>query len=282
MKGKITSQKTWFFKIDRKKTPSENIKRLLEQLSIEQLKLFTKEPMDANASHIFTIDSLGMSGTPAYVDGRLYAIYKALKKMLEEYLNSAESIINKKYEFSLSRNYICEALLTNHENIKKTDKANQIMLCDLNSNKTKPVTLNEVTLTQHIKNDFEQHLTVRNRYLTLLNNYLEIVSERIEINEYKESLFTIGIADNKKEMKILELWLALQHQGFLGHLPDDIGLSKKRKEFFAVFNLTDRNYNDRHNEIKKKKKLGDFLESLAETMKEIYDKKPRQKPFVTI
>lgn len=282
METAIKIQKPWSFKLDNEKCPSENVKALLAQLSIDKLKLFTTESLHQDVGHQFTVEDLSLSGTAVYVDLRLKEIHKAFKKMLDKYLHSDESIANKRYEFLLSINYIGAAVMTNYENEEMVEKNNQIKLFEINTLNSKIVTLNEIELNPTIIAKWNEHLFVRNKYLALMENYLEIVYQRIQIEEYQQALLSEKGGQSKKEMQLLEVWIALEIKGFLDHVPDDLAMSKKRKEFFSIFNLTDRNYNDKHNEIKRKKTLGDFNKDLADALRERYNKNPSKKEIIQL
>ena len=81
-----------------------------------------------------------------------------------------------------------------------------------------------------------------------------------------------GKIENSKEMKLLEVWLALEHEGFIDNSYTPSEIVNKRILFFEIFDLKERNFNDRHEQIKNKKTLGDFLTHLSEKLRDKYQK----------
>jgi len=267
---------TWAFKLNANKNPSENIAELLKQLSIKKLKLFTKQPLKKKIGFKFSITELSMAGSVSYVDDQLLNIYKKLKKLLSNYHTSSESTINKKYELSLCRLMIHEAIITNHEEIEIDEKTNTIELVNLNTLESKQVTLQNIRNNKIISQEMNTHLLTRRKYLSLIDKHLSLFSEKINFDELIKTISPRKI-ENSKEMKLLEVWLALEHEGFIDNSYPPSEIVNKRILFFEIFDLKERNFNDRHEQIKNKKTLGDFLIHLSEKLRDKYQKNVTKK-----
>ena len=72
MKKKSTLESAWTFVIKKDETPSENIKRLVEQLSISKLMLFTNQQLKQKHGYKFKLTRISMAGTARYVDDKLF------------------------------------------------------------------------------------------------------------------------------------------------------------------------------------------------------------------
>ena len=275
MKKKINLESAWTFVIKKDETPSQNIKRLVEQLSISKLMLFTNQRLKQKHGYKYELTRISMAGTARYVDDRLLEIYKALKESLDEYIISKESVINKKYELSFSINLINEAVLLNNESLEFEDKVNEISLFKENTNEVKKITLEEIQLQLEIAEEMNSHLKVRAKYLSMLASFLHILKERVDLDELNKDLVPKAV-NNLKEINLLEIWEGLIVEKFLDGCSEE-ELTKKRSIFFSVFNLKDRLYNSRHREMKKKKSLGDFTIAMAENLKEAYGINPPKK-----
>jgi hypothetical protein len=275
MKKKINLESAWTFVIKKDETPSQNIKRLVEQLSISKLMLFTNQRLKQKHGYKYELTRISMAGTARYVDDRLLEIYKALKESLDEYIISKESVINKKYELSFSINLINEAVLLNNESLEFEDKVNEISLFKENTNEVKKITIEEIQLQLEIAEEMNSHLKVRAKYLSMLASFLHILKERVDLDELNKDLVPKAV-NNLKEINLLEIWEGLIVEKFLDGCSEE-ELTKKRSIFFSVFNLKDRLYNSRHREMKKKKSLGDFTIAMAENLKEAYGINPPKK-----
>lgn len=276
MKKKINLESAWNFVIKKDETPSENIKRLVEQLSISKLMLFTNQRLKQKHGYKFKLTRISMAGTARYVDDKLFEIYMKLKTVLDKYIMGEESIVNKKHELSLSINFIYEAILLNNENIEFKGKANELSLCYEKTNEIKKITIHEIQEQLEIVNEMRNHLEVRAKYLNMIASYLQILRERI-------ILFEIDMKTNTdensriREIQLLEIWEGLVNENFFpGHTKID--LTKKRRLFFSVFNLLDRDYNYRHKEMKNKVTLGEFTKKMAKNLriKHNFDAPPKK------
>jgi len=270
MKKEIKIESAWTFSIKKDETPSQNIKRLVEQLSISKLILYTNQPLKQKHTHKFKLSRISMAGVVRYVDDRLYEIYLSLKTNLDKYVKSEESVVNKKYELSLAFNYLYEALLLNNENLEFAEKANEITLCNEKTNKTKIITINEILEQDEIKEEMNNHLSVRAKYLNMIANYLDVLKERIDLLEIDVENNPLS-NDRTKEIQLLEIWQGLVNENFFPGYKKAT-LTKKRKQFFSVFDLNDRDYNYRHKELKNKKTLGDFTKKMAKNLRIKYNR----------
>lgn len=263
----------WSFKLqeDEAVPPSVNIKGLVDQLSFSNLTFFTKQPLKQKIGHKFTPSSVSISGHVSYVDSKLFEIYKLLKKQLENYIISGESSSNKKYELSKSINTINEAILLNNENIELETKSNTVTLFKEGTSESKKITFNELVVLPEIALEIEEHLQVRRKYLQIISTYLVILKERVDIDDFNMELIPKS-SDNKKEIALLEVWKALEIEGYLSDCKNDVEISQRRKLFFTIFNFKDRNYNERHYEMKNKTKLGDYLVSLSKKLRKHYNR----------
>jgi len=269
-------QYPWTFVLQKDETPSVTIKRLVDQLSFSHLTFFTKEPIQQEAKHTFVPSSVSISGTSSYVGTKLFEIYKELKKQLENYIISTESSLNKKFELYKSINTINEAILLNNENIEFETKNNTATLFTEGTSNSKKVTIFELEILQEIAHEIEEHLELRRTYLQMIISYLQILKERVDIDDLHKELIPMSI-DHKKEIALLEVWKALEIEGYLSDCKNEVEISSKRKIFFSIFNLNDRNYRDRHNEMSKKKSLGEYLVHLSEKIRKHYKIEPELK-----
>jgi hypothetical protein len=271
-------QYPWTFVLQKDETPSVNIKGLVDQLSFSHLTFFTKEPIQQIAMHTYVPSSVSISGASSYVGSKLFEIYKELKKQLENYIISTESSLNKKFELTVSINIINEAILLNNENIELETKNNTATLFTEGTSNSKKVTIFELEIVKEIAHEIEEHLEIRRTYLQMIISYLQILKERVDIDDFNLELIPKS-SDNKKEIALLEVWKALEIEGYLSDCKNDVEISQRRKLFFTIFNFKDRNYNERHYEMKHKTKLGDYLVSLSTKLRKHYnrDYEPKNK-----
>jgi hypothetical protein len=265
MKKEIKFENVWGFFIEKTETPSQNIVRLVDQLSISKLVLYTSQSLKQKLYHKFKLTKISMSGSVRYVDDRLFDTYLNLKTFFDNYINSEESIVNKKHELSLSINFIYEAILLNNENLEFKEKANELSLCYEKTNEIKKITIHEIQEQPEIVNEMRNHLEVRAKYLNMIVSYLQILRERIILFEIDLETIT-DLNSRNREIQLLEIWEGLVNENFFpGH--SKIDLTKKRRQFFSVFNLIDRDYNYRHKEMKNKVTLGHFTKKMAKNLR---------------
>ena len=184
---------------------------------------------------------------------------------------SEESIINKKNEIALSINLISEAILLNNENVEFKEKANELKLCNEKTRKIKIITIYEILPQPEIAMEMSSHLSVRSKYLNMVTNYLRILKERIELFEIDTETITASENNRSREIQLLEIWEGLVIENFFSGY-SKVALTKKRKEFFSVFNLIDRDYNFRHNEMKNKITLGYFTLQISNNLRVKYNR----------
>ena len=138
------------------------------------------------------------------------------------------------------------------------------------------MTLQDIRNNKIISQEMNTHLLIRRKYLSLIDKHLSLLSEKINFDELKKTI-SPGKIENSKEMKLLEVWLALEHEGFIDNSYTPSEIVNKRILFFEIFDLKERNFNDRHEQIKNKKTLGDFLTHLSGKLRDKYQKNVTKK-----
>jgi len=257
-------------KITEERPLHRTIKELLRLLKLINLELITDDKFDIpieegnNYFREFNILSINMVGNVLYLKGNLKVALENIESYIDKYLESEESFYSKIYELSMSRLLIKEFLFTNNLNDPELLEIHSLTPFILHNNKyLEPITINysQCKFSDQAKQEISQHLYIRNTYLSHLDAFLSLQLEKLNLTDFEKS-FLEPKRNSKKEIQLLEIWIALEQAGFLENLPQR--KSDLRKNFFELFGLIDWNYRDRHAEFKKRfKPKAIFLDQMV-------------------
>lgn len=262
---------SWQYQFNPEKSLSLNISNLTNKLNYDNIEFFTEDTFNPEDIGSFTfkkflINKITILGDVPYLKWNLKSALDDIIKHLEFFVNSDESYETKLYELQKSKLIITEFLI--HADIYKPSLLQTNFIFVLHNIKQMnhiDIRWDQCMLTDEVYVEWQQHQEVRHAYTNLLYNHLDLEIEKLKlqslgINSKEESMNT------KKELQLLEVWIALNESNFISHVPD----SKKylhRKSFFELFNLTDRNYDDRNKQFKKKKNpRAEFLKQLVDVI----------------
>ena len=265
----------WRYKYKTNEPPSANVRRWLKQISTNHIKFFTDESVRQPVGHLYTATAIGMPGDLEYVKSMLAGNYHRFKKELDDYTRGQQSLINKKMELKQIQLCFSEALLFNHESQEIDETAEDYVIHKNYSLEKGKIKLNKILNLSDFGVQYNAHLSLRNKYLTLLYEYTQIQLDYLDTNSLATQIASQR-NDRKKEMKVLEVWIALTHD----KLVPDLSVDEKtalRKKFFAIFNLNDTNFNDRHKNFNDRNDPGMYLHSLAELMRIKYKRIQKKK-----
>jgi hypothetical protein len=261
----------WTFSYNDGLSFSANLKKLLQLLAFKNLEFISNQKNTSNNKYI--VHTITWTGAVTYVKYHLADSLKTFKVKLHEYAESTESLETLTYEFKISRLLIKEHLLKNNIDDMLMLDANPLVPVHYNYQAVPhEVRYDECELTDNAIAEIRQHADLRNIYLHHLNDYLSIEIEKLELKPL-ELKINLEEKNAKKELQLLEVWIGLKEAGFLNHL-DTNDYSKHRKSFFELFALTDRNYNSRNKDIKKRKEpVAKFLSQMANLLSKYHKKK---------
>jgi len=269
----------WNYSIDANVTPSNNIKRLLNVISFKSLEFISYDSLEGKGGPIDTylVSEVSMTGPVNYVKSCLRESIDDLKKYLDLFVNSDESIETKLYELSMSALHIKEFFLQNtlHDpvllDVNFTFNLNSNHPETINNTKPIPVRWDQCVFSDKAKMQIHKHQHLRHVYINLLDNYISLWIEKVSLAKVIEKQKNESF-NTEKEIQLLEVWIGLKESGFIDFLNGDTNkLSEHRKHFFELFALTDRSFNLRNREIKKRKKpTGRFLLELANLLEEYH------------
>ncbi|MCX6209625.1 MAG: RteC domain-containing protein [Bacteroidetes bacterium] len=240
----------WSYKTDAEVSLSTNIKRLTQLLSFRNLEFITTDVFNSddanNLEKQYNISSIQMVGNAKYVKDYLSSSTDELICLLETLVQGEESIETKIYELLKARLII------------KLYPDQQFI----------PIRFVQCIFSKEAREELQNHQEVRHGYMEMLDSHLAIELDMLYLLPIEQK-----INDEKpnkiKEKQLLEVWVALKESGFINHLETNNEITAQRKAFFELFNLTDRDYDDRNKQLKiKKKDRASFLEKLKELIKD--------------
>lgn len=240
------------FIIDQKLNPENNFKKLIKVCSIVHLEFFTTESLKHNLNHIFSIDRISVYGDVNTADKSISELCKTFKDYLKNYINSEENFETKNISLLYIKYYLNEFLLHNHTFTNYLFQLpDTFVLNNLNEKETIDVALHQLNLNKDILFEIQQHLNIRSTHFTLFIEYVELLIAELAINNSIKNIPKIS-PNEMKEDQLLQVWLGLKQMGFVD-FGDQSNFklleSKMRKEFFELFNLEDKQYNRKHQNI---------------------------------
>lgn len=255
------------YKMDSTLLPDEQISHLLNFLDISNLKFFTNSNISLT-SPPYNVDVITMTGTSDYIKTELTEIRSKLFAYFTEYAISAEAISDKIFHLSQVEIMISEKILD--WDIRFPELYDSPVLFDLIDPyfKQLKVRVDQVFLNDCIKKEIHDHHMVRVAFLTLLSKKIKLEIQRILTQQkviQKKS-------EKSKALDLLEIWLGLKTMGYLDNLKEH-EIAIKRNEFLSLFGIADSNYNDKHNQIKKRKiPKFIFIENMRNALINSYEK----------
>jgi hypothetical protein len=266
----------WSYKTDAEVSLSTNIKRLTQLLSFRNLEFITTDVFNSddanNLEKQYNISSIQMVGNAKYVKDYLSSSTDELICLLETLVQGEESIETKIYELLKARLIIKEFFL--NFNYRLPGMLDSKFVYNLHNfqlypdQQFIPIRFVQCIFSKEAREELQNHQEVRHGYMEMLDSHLAIELDMLYLLPIEQK-----INDEKpnkiKEKQLLEVWVALKESGFINHLETNNEITAQRKAFFELFNLTDRDYDDRNKQLKiKKKDRASFLEKLKELIKD--------------
>jgi hypothetical protein len=248
----------WYYVFNSNEGLSENIQKLTQQLSFKSIELFTEDTFDVNntsewAFKQFNINSVRMTGDVVSLRMNLINAFNEIQNYLTILVNISEAEETKIYELLKSRLYIKGFYVQFNLNKPGTLEGNfMTKMHNIQQQNSIEIRYNQWFLLQNATNEIQEHQQVRYDYLELLDSHLAIELDRLYLKPLDLKIQN-ELSNSEKEINLLEVWLGLKLAGFMDDLTDPKLLSNHRKAFFELFKLTDRDYNFRHKEFKKRK-----------------------------
>lgn len=248
--------------------PNIAITKLIDVLDLQNLQFLTSNSFEVLEKPPYIVHAVTMSGTPDFVKIRLKEMRERIIEYLNDYANSQESIDTKIQILGQVEIILTEKLF--YWDIKYQELYDGPMsfdLIDVNNN-VKVVVLHELEIPDFIKNEIIKHHNVRIAFFQLLIKYISLLIKKIK---YYNPTYNIDANTNLKSTDLLEIWLGLKEMGFLeGNEKNEIRI---RTDFFKLFGFPETQYNDKHNQIKKRQKPKFiFVEKMLATLKDVYEK----------
>ena len=265
----------WRYKYKTNEPPSANVRRWLKQISTNHIKFFTDESVRQPVGHLYTATAIGMPGDLEYVKSMLAGNYHRFKKELDDYTRGQQSLINKKMELKQIQLCLSEALLFNHESQEIDEIAEDYVIHKNYSLEKSKIKLNQIQNLSDFSVQYQAHLSLRNKYLGLLYEYTQIQLDYLDTDSLATQIAS-NRNDRKKEMKVLEVWIALTHDELLSDLTGD-EKTALRKKFLSIFKLNDTDFNDRHKNFYTRNDPGMYLHSLVDIMRNKYKRIRKKK-----
>lgn len=249
---------------------SKNIEKLTELLSYNKITLFTEQDFNPEDSSTFYhpnkfyIYSISILGNVQVVKQRLIETNNYLKEKIEQFIESESHSANKISELRTAIIIINKFIsTTNIHDHTLIEHSFGVDLINYKYDKPIEIVFDQCELSPNAIMDWQDHLYVRHYYMRTLVDILTVEIEKLrllpEINEELK-------VNKTKELKLLEVWVALKEAGFFSGLSTS-QQTDKRKEFFKIFNLQDTDYNNRNKELKRNKKSrAEFLKELVKIM----------------
>lgn len=281
---------TFLYSINTDRTPTDQIIYLMTVLSLNKMELIANEVYNKRNDFIdrkYKVADVTINGQPNYILSRLTEIRPQIEKYFSDYANSDEATVNKVYELSSCKYHIKEFLYQigyGDTSYYQFETSYKIWFKDGRYRDDIPAS--SFIYSGKALKSFEEHRSIRGTFMKRLYEFIDLQLEKVKMLETQQVLKKDSKKLKKtseeskkeeeiliKEKELLEVWLALKHAGFLNHLEKETEIANHRKAFFESFNLIDRDYNDRHNNFKKKKQKKDYLYSLATLLEEAYSKK---------
>ena len=248
--------------------PNKAISKLIEVLDLHNLQFLTSKKFEDLKTLPYVVDGVTMTGKPEFVNSRLKEIRTRIIDYLNDYANSHESIETKIHMLGHVELLITEKLFYwDIEYPELYDSQFNFDLIDLD-NYVKVVGLHELEIPLEIKKEIIQHHNVRLAFFELLIKYIRLL---IKKTKYSNPNYTIDDNINYKSIDLLEIWLGLKEMGFLeGNEKNEINI---RTDFFKLFGVPEIQYNDKHNQIKKRQKPKFiFVEKMLNALNNAYEK----------
>jgi len=256
------------FKFPIKLEPNIAITKLIDVLDLQNLQFLTSKSFEVFEKPPYIVDDVTMSGTHDFVKSRLKEMRERIIDYLNDFANSQESIDTKIQILGQIEIILTEKLF--YWDIKYPELYDSPLSFDLIDvdNKVMVVSINELEIPEIIKNEIIKHHNVRIAFFELLIKHINLLIKKVN---YYNTNYNIDGNTNLKSIDLLEIWLGLKEMGFLeGNEKNEIRI---RTDFFKLFGFPEIQYNDKHNQIKKRQKPKFiFVENMLATLKVVYEK----------
>lgn len=259
-------------------TLGENTRRLCKKASLSAMEFFTQEPISDDIQHRYQVSNVSILGTSDYVNQALREVMTQFRIHLDEYLNSEVGLEEKLYQLDEASYFLSEFTYSNNEHsLFLLDKPDKLFVVHFNEKMvSQELSMHQLSLNVESFHQIKEHLQVRNTYFSLLERFMDLERKRLMLKAQKHQLMD-RVSDPAKTLQLLEVWIALEANGFLSHLNVNKGsvkLTELRRKFFELFGLSDNNYKSLREQLMDRKQSDPvFLIQLAEKFKTAIRKK---------
>jgi hypothetical protein len=236
------------FKVDSKLPLNVLFDRLLSVLDLNNLQFKVNKKHEDLGAPPFRVNQITMSGEPNYVSLKLKQFRSPMIDLITAYSDSEESNHTKINMLGTIQIKILERVF--NWDILLPELYEGPMYFDLIDleNELQTVSIKELIISDNQKNEIIEHHNIRLAFLKLINKHIEIQLLKLQYN------ISPSIEDkNTSELDLTELWMGLEIVGCFNGLNKN-EKSITRKKLYDVFGVIDKNYNDKHNQIKNRGK----------------------------
>lgn len=251
---------------------SKNFESLLTSLTISKVEFVTNinMPKAGVLRNNYVVQSVILKGSPAYIQLRLKQTLSSVVKKLESFTKGIEGEYTKIIELSQ-----CKWLLKHWYHYTKMDveglyHPDTKYTLRFKDDKYMELPYSRFTFSEQAEDHMHIHHRIRLDFLDVIQACIDLQLDKVKYIALEREKFPF-IKDQEKEGQLLEVWIGLKKNDFLGFLKGTSNElwneARLRDRFFSIFNLKCENYNDAHKSLKTRKEKGQFSYKLHETMK---------------
>lgn len=257
--------------------PVDGLKRLLNLLDVtKNLEFFTDNKFrpeylrTALPTEKFNVYMVSVLGEPFYVRGILKNAFTRLKRHIEKYYEE-ETVAVKVYELSKLKLRMTEYLYKTDLSIGVLYESSSSFRMHFKTSESINVIIPQINISDAAQLQIRDHHTVRRAFVSLLSQFVDLQIEKSKFEELEKAANTLR-NDSKKQLHVLQVWVALKKLGYLDHLPKK-DEPFQRRLFFEFFGLNDVNYKNRISQLKRANAdTLSFISQMAKAFKQAINK----------
>ena len=250
--------------------PAGKLKHIYDYLKIDQIFFEISNPHDyaspQPANYLSVIEMAVPGGSPSYIKSKLTECLEILKIEIADYLQGVTDFenITDCLECGID---LCQKGSKENDRMNRLSFNERIEFYVNTGNDWQGVSFQFIKFDQVAAIDWEEHFDIRKDFY---RDMVEVLSKALEWHRRKPepstSPYTWDSAN--AEMEATELLYLLCKKGELIKINKESGgsFAKFRKEFFGLFGLSGKRYDQNVSEILKRKKDKHFIDTLAELM----------------
>jgi hypothetical protein len=255
------------FTIEKNTPLNLDFQRLLNSIDLQALQFMINKTHSECISTPILVNGVTMSGKSDKVRQSLKEIRATIFSKIIEYSESEESIDTKLETLGAIEIALAEKLFYWEITFPELYEGPlHFDLIDIN-NEIRVVTMLDIIIPNEIRIEIIEHHNVRLSFINLIKRQIEIQQLKIRYQFDKP----IDQPQNK-ELELAEIWLGLETMGYFSELNQN-EKAQKRKTFYQLFGVVDRNYNYKSNQINQRKiPRFLFINKMLEDLMKKYEK----------